>query len=171
MIQWIVAIWSLVPQPFVNPDCTSGSSWLTHYLGSVWNECNCVAVWTFFGISLSLGLEWKTDLFPPCGRCWVFQISWHVECSNLTASSFRIWTSSAEIPSAPLALFVVMLPKARLTSHSGMSGSGWVAHQHWCYSKCSVSKMSAGLCHPTPKCLCWNLNLQSDLFGGEALGR
>ena len=28
-----------------------------------------------------------------------------------------------EIPSPPLALFVVMLPKAHLTSHSRMSGS------------------------------------------------
>ena len=61
-----------------------------------------------------------------CGHCWVFQICWHIECSTLTASSFRIWKSSAEIPSPPLALFVVMLPKAHLTSHSRMSGSRWV---------------------------------------------
>ena len=30
------------------------------------------------------------------------------------------------IPSPPLALFVVMLPKAHLTSHFRMSGSRWV---------------------------------------------
>ena len=31
-----------------------------HYFASVWDECNCVVVWTFFGIHcLSLGLEWK----------------------------------------------------------------------------------------------------------------
>ena len=41
-------------------------------------------------------------------------------CSN---SSFRIWNSSVGIPSPPLALFVVMLSKAHLTSHSRMSGS------------------------------------------------
>ncbi|KAM9768023.1 coatomer subunit delta isoform 3-T3 [Dama dama] len=35
----------------------------------------------------------------------------------------RILNSSAGIPSPPLALFVVMLPKAHLTSHSRMSGS------------------------------------------------
>ena len=39
---------------------------------------------------------------------------------------FRIWNSSTGIPSPLLALFVVMLPKAHLTSHSRMSGSRWV---------------------------------------------
>ena len=66
------------------------------------------------------------DLFQSCGHCWVFQICWHIECSTFTASSFRIWNSSIGIPSPPPALFVLMLPKAHLTSHSGMSGSKWV---------------------------------------------
>ncbi|XP_061275710.1 broad substrate specificity ATP-binding cassette transporter ABCG2 isoform X4 [Bos javanicus] len=35
----------------------------------------------------------------------------------------RIWNSSTGIPSCPPVLFVVMLPKANLTSHSRMSGS------------------------------------------------
>ena len=35
--------------------------------------------------------------------------------------------SSTGIPSLPLALFVVMLPKAQLTSHSRMSGSAAAA--------------------------------------------
>ena len=37
--------------------------------------------------------------------------------------TFRIWNSSTGIPSPPLALFIVMFPKAHLTSHSRMSGS------------------------------------------------
>ena len=65
----------------------------------------------------------KTDLFQSCGHCWVFQIGWHIECSTFTASSYRIWNSSTGIPSPPLALFVVVLSKAHLTSHSRMSGS------------------------------------------------
>ena len=68
----------------------------------------------------------KTDFFQSCGHCWVFQICWHIECSTFTVSSFRIWNSSTGIPSPPLALFVVMLPNAHLTSHSRMSGSRWV---------------------------------------------
>ena len=73
----------------------------------------------------------KTDLFQSCGHCWVFQICRHSECSTLRASSFRIWNSSAGIPSPPLALLVVMLPKAHLTSLSRMSGSRWVITPSW----------------------------------------
>ena len=58
----------------------------------------------------------KTDLFQSCGYCWAFQICWHTECSTFTASSFRIWNSSTRIPSPPLAVFIVMLPKAHLTA-------------------------------------------------------
>ena len=71
------------------------------------------------------------DLFQSCGHCWVFQICWHIECSTFTASSFRIWNSSTGIPSHPLDLFVVMLPKAHLTLHSRMSGSRWVITPSW----------------------------------------
>ena len=74
----------------------------------------------FFGIGM------KTDLFQSCGHCLVLQICWHIEFSTWTASSFRIWNSSAGILSPLLALFTVRLPKAHLTSHSRMSGSRWV---------------------------------------------
>ena len=35
-----------------------------HYLTSMWDECNCVAVWAFFGIAF-LWDGMKTDLFNP----------------------------------------------------------------------------------------------------------
>ena len=38
---------------------------------------------------------------------------------------------SPGIPSPPLALFIVMLPKVHLTSHSRMSGSRWVITPSW----------------------------------------
>ena len=101
-----------------------------HYFTSMWDECNCAVVWTFFGIAFLW--DWnKTDLFQSCGHCWVFQICWHTEYSTFTASSFRIWNSSTGIPSPPLALFLVMLPKAHLTSHSRMSDSRWVITPSW----------------------------------------
>ena len=85
-------------------------------LPSVWNEHNNIVVWTFLAFPF-FGIRTKTDFFQSCGLCWVFQICWHIECSTFTASSFRIWNSSVEIPSPPLAFFVVMLPKAaQLTS-------------------------------------------------------
>ena len=61
----------------------------------------------------------------------VIQIWWHIECSTFIVSSFRIWNSSTGVPSPPLALLVVMLPKACLTSHSRMSGSRWVITPFW----------------------------------------
>ena len=68
----------------------------------------------------------KNDIFQSCCHCWDFQICWHIECSTLIASSFRIWNISAGIPSPPLALFIAMLSNAHLTSCSRMSGSRWV---------------------------------------------
>ena len=67
-----------------------------------------------------------------------------LERSTFTAPSSRIWNSSTGIPSLPLALFcsalftstslalfVAILPKAHLTSHSRMSGSRWVITSSW----------------------------------------
>ena len=56
-------------------------------------------------------------------------LNW-TECT-FTASSIRIGNSSTGIPSPLLALFVMMLPKAHLTSHSRMSGSWWVITPSW----------------------------------------
>ena len=141
VIQQMLAIWSLVPLPFLKPAWTSGSSWFVycwslawnfeHYFAGVLDECSCAVVWTFFGIAFH-GIGMKTDLFQYCGHCWVFQICWHIKCSTFTgSSSFRIWNSSIEIPSPPLALFIVILPKAHMTSHSSMSRSRWVTTASW----------------------------------------
>ena len=63
-------IWSLVPLPFLNPACTSGSSQFTlkpglenfeHYLASVWYECNCAVVWAFFGTAFLW--DWNENIF------------------------------------------------------------------------------------------------------------
>ena len=135
MIQRMLAIWSLVPlisafsksslniwkfmvHVLLKPHLEN----FEHYFTSMWDECICVVVWTFFDIFFLW--DWNEN-WPSqsCGHCWDFQICWHIECSTLTVSSFRILNSSAEIPSLPLALFIVMLPKAHLTSHSRMSGS------------------------------------------------
>ena len=135
------AIWSLVPLPFLKPAWTSGSSQFMYCWSLAWRILNI----TLLACEMSVTVHWfehslalpllrigiKTDIFQSCGPCWVFQICWHIECSTLTASSFRMWNSSAGIPSPPLALFVVMLPKAHLTSHSRMSGSRWVTTLQW----------------------------------------
>ena len=71
-----------------------------------------------------------TVLFQSCGHCWVFQICWHIEYSTFTASSFRIWNSSTAIPPPPLALFVVMLPKAHQTPGCLALGD-WTHHRDY----------------------------------------
>ena len=141
MIQQMLGIWSLVPLAFSK---TSLNNWkfvvhvllkpglenFENYFASVWDECNCAVVWAFLALPF-FGIEMETDIFLSCGHCWIFQISWHIECSPLTASSFGIWNRTAGIPSPPLVLFVVMLPKAYLTSHSRMSGFSWVTTALW----------------------------------------
>ena len=88
--------------------------------------------WTFFGIAFLW--DWNENWpFQSCGYCWVFQIFWHTECSTFIASSFRIWNSSTGILSPPLALFIVMLPKAHSTSYSRVSGSMWGITPSWLF--------------------------------------
>ena len=142
MIQQMLAIWSLsfafsktslnIWKFTVHALLKPGLENFDHYFASVWDECNCAVVWTFFGIAL-VETGMKTDLFQSCGHCWVFQIWWPIECSTFTASSFRTWISSTGIPSPTLPLFVLMLPKAHLTSHSKMSGSRWVITPSWLF--------------------------------------
>ena len=69
-------------------------------------------------------LEWKLIFSSLVANFWVFQIFWHIECSTFTAPSSRIWNSSTGIPSPPLVLFIVMLPKDDLTLQSRISGLG-----------------------------------------------
>ena len=112
----------------------SGLETFKHYFASVWDECNCAVVWSFFSIAFLC--VWNENWpFQSCGLCWVFQICWHIECNTFTASSFRIWKSSTGIPSPPLALFIAMHPRAHLASHSRMSGSRWVTTPLWSSDK------------------------------------
>ena len=140
MIQRVLATWSLVPLPFLNPAWTSGS-WFTYCWSLTWrilsitllvSEMGAVVQQLEHSLSLSFfGIGMKPDLFQSCGHCWVFHICWHIECNTSTASLFRIWNISVRIPSPPLSLFVMILPKAHLTSHSRMSGSRWVITPSW----------------------------------------
>ena len=96
MIQQTLAIWSLVPLPFLNLAWTSGSSQFTYCWSLAWRilsmillACETSAIVQYFEHSVALpffGIGMKTDLFQSCGHCWVFQICWHTECSTLIAS-------------------------------------------------------------------------------------
>ena len=141
MIQQMLAIWFLVSLPSLTFSLNiwkftfhillkPGLQYFEQYFTIVWDECNCVVIWGFFGIAFLW--NWNEN--------WPFPVLWPLlsfpnllayECSSFRASSFRIWNSSTRIPSPPLALFVMMLSKAHLTSHSRMPGSRWVITPSW----------------------------------------
>ena len=141
MMQQMLAIWSLILLHFLNVSWIAGSSWFMYFWSLAWRilsitllDCEMSAIVQWFDHSLALpffGFIMKTDLFQSCDHCWVFQICWRIECSTFTASYFGIWNSWTGIPSPPLALFAGLLPKAHLTSHSGMSDSWWVITPSW----------------------------------------
>ena len=125
-----------------------------HYCTTVWEECNCAVVWAFFGIAFlwdwnenwSFPVLWPLLSFPNLLAYW---------CSTFTVSSFRIWNGSTGILSPLLALFIGMLLKAHLTSHSRMSGSRWVITPSWLSGSWSVrgrSTLRDPICCFLPLC-------------------
>ena len=79
-----------------------------HYFASIWGECNCAIVWTFFGIAFlwDWNENWPLPVLWPLLHFTNLLAHW---VSTFTASFFRIWNSSAGILSPLLALFIVML--------------------------------------------------------------
>ena len=71
MIQWMLAIWSLVPLPFLNPTWTSGSSQFTYCETNIMLYINYTLIKTriLVLISVSLGLS-----------SWAAQIPWRRHC-------------------------------------------------------------------------------------------
>ena len=105
-----VNIWKFTVHTLLKP----GLENFEHYFASVWDECNCAVVWTFFGIAFLW--DWKENWpFPVCGHCWVFQVCWHIECSTFTASSFRIWNSSTGIFIIHLHFSYILAPLDNVT--------------------------------------------------------
>ena len=103
-------IWKFSVYVLLNPQLEN----FEHYFASMWDECYCAVVWTFFGIALLCNWSeiwpfpvlWPLLSFPNLLAYWV---------QHFNSTIFRIWNSSAGIPSSPLALFIAMLPKAHLT--------------------------------------------------------
>ena len=55
-------IWKFMVHILLKPDLEN----FEHYLSSIWNECSCVVVWTFFGIAL----------FWDWNEIWPFPVLW-----------------------------------------------------------------------------------------------
>ena len=59
-----VNIWKFMVHKLLKP----GLENFGHYFASMWDECNCAVVWTFFGIALLL--DWNEN--------WPFPVLWPV---------------------------------------------------------------------------------------------
>ena len=77
MIQWMLAIWSLVPLPLPLPNLSickfsihiplkPGLKAFEHNLHSMGNECNCMVIWISFGIAFLW--DWNEN--------WPFPVLW-----------------------------------------------------------------------------------------------
>ena len=119
-------IWKFMVHVLLKP----GLENFEHYFTSMWDECNYAVVWAFLGIAFLWDWSenwafpglWPLQSFPNLLTYWL---------QHFHNIIFRIWNSSTGIPSPPLALFIVMLPKAHMTSHSRISGSRWVITSSW----------------------------------------
>ena len=111
--KWSLNIWKFSVHVLLKP----GLENIEHYFTSMWDECNCVVVWAFFGIG---------------NENWPFPVLWPLlSFPNLLAywvPSFRIWNSSTGIPSPPLAVFIVMLSKAHWLHIPGCLALGGWSH-------------------------------------------
>ena len=140
MIQRMLAVWSLVPVPFLIQlkhleihRLYTVEAWLWEFWALL---CYCVR-W----VQLCCSLNILDIAFPwDCNENWCFPVLWPLlSFPNLLSywvqhfhsTSFRIWNISTGIPSLPLPLFKAMLSKAHLTLHSRMSGSRWVITPSW----------------------------------------
>ena len=60
-----------------------------HYFGNMWDECNCLVVWTFFGIAFLW--DWNEN--------WPFPVLWPLlSCPNLLA----YWVQRSNVFSHPI---------------------------------------------------------------------
>ena len=142
IIQRMLAILSLVPLPFLNPAWTSGSSHFTYCWSLSWRilsltlpSCEMSAIVPSLNILSycpSLGLEWKLTFSSPVATAELSKFAGILSAALSQYYLYRTWNSSAGT-SSPIfvSIFVVMLPKAHLTSDSRMSGSRWVITPSW----------------------------------------
>ena len=101
-----------------------------HYFTSMWDECNCVVVWAFFGIAFlwdwnenwPFPVLWPLLSFPNLLAYWM-QHFHSIIFQDLKQLNWNSITSTSFVHNDAF--------KAHLTSHSRMSGSRWVITPSW----------------------------------------
>ena len=112
MIQWMLAIWSLVCLPFLNPAYISGSSQFTYCKSLAWRILSIPLLAYEMSTTVllsehSLGLKWKLTFSSPAATVLLSFPHWLAHwVQHFKASSyFRIWNRSAVIPLSPSSVY------------------------------------------------------------------
>ena len=77
MTQQMLAIWSLVPMPFLNPAWTSGSSWFTYCWNLAWRILSITLLVRWVQLCSSLNIPW---------HCLSLRLQWKLTFSSTVAS-------------------------------------------------------------------------------------
>ena len=135
----MLAIWSLVPLPFLNLAWTFGSSWFMYYWSLAWRILSITLLVCEMGeLGDNLNILWDC-LSLGLNENWLFLVLWPLlsfpnmlvyGMQNFHSIIFQDlkWLNWNSITST--SLLIVMLPKAHLISHSRLSGSRWVIMHH-----------------------------------------
>ena len=119
-------IWKLSVYVLLKPSLKG----FEQHIASMCNECRCTVVWTFCGIAFLWDWNgiWPFPVLLAFAEFSKFAGILSAAISQHHISAFDI---IAGIPSPPLALFLVLLPRSYLSSHSRISGSRWVTTPSW----------------------------------------
>ena len=158
-------IWKFMVHVLLKPGLENFEHYFTsvrwvQLCGSLSLLCHC----------LSLGMERKLTFSSPVATVEFSKFAGILSAALSQHQLLRIWNSSTGIPSPPLALSVVMFPKAHLTSHSRISGSlRYFLHSSSVYS-CylflisSASVKSISFLSFIEPIFAWNVPLVSLIF-------
>ena len=62
-----------------------------HYFPSVWDECNCAVVWTFFGIAFLWDLEWKQTFSSPVASVEFSKFAGILSAALTWRTTYTVW--------------------------------------------------------------------------------
>ena len=139
MIQLMLAIWSLVPLPFLNPAWTSGSSLFTYCWSMAW-ICGCVVMYVYCAWSLNrarlLAIPWTVAPQAPLsmGLLRARILKWVAMPSSRGSSQLRYWTQVSCIAGG---LFTVWVTRD--------AWDVYIRRQNWTQQMIMESKNEEGL--------------------------
>ena len=134
----MLAIWSLIPLPFLNPAYTSESSRFTYYWSLAWRilriillVCEMSEIVWYFQDFLALpffDIGNESSPFPVLQQLLSFPNLLACSVQHLNCITFFFFLiSKAQLEFHHLQeLFIVMFLNAHLISHSRLSGSRWL---------------------------------------------